>query len=272
MEAKYVPQKYEFSQRFAVNKFEAVETEPDLDRQGKPKKDTTNSEPIQITTPREKACVNADFKIKYKPSATSTPWEVADDFTPFSDGNGKKFRTKYEFSFEILTEWANNKAYMSGAGKKFYKGEWDIFYGRYLRQHFVIDLLQGLAPSPRIRYKLNPQCRDRISGNDFMYNSFGRNDERRHKHFKALLACCNTTIKAPSKEEFHNWKIITFVNWINYQCLRAWQLGCYVAVNEMTMRFKGHHRDKLRITYKAEGNGFQANALCDDGYCYQMYV
>ena len=29
-------------------------------------------------------------KIKYKLSATSTPWEVADAFIPFSDGNGKK--------------------------------------------------------------------------------------------------------------------------------------------------------------------------------------
>ena len=32
VEAKYVPQKYNFSQRFAVPKFEAVKTEPDLDR------------------------------------------------------------------------------------------------------------------------------------------------------------------------------------------------------------------------------------------------
>ena len=40
----------------------------------------------------------------------------------------------------------------------------------------------------------------------------------------------------------------------------------------MTMRFKRHHRDKLRITYKAGGGGFQANALCDDGYFYQVYM
>ena len=36
-------------------------------------------------------------------------------------------------------------------------------------------------------------------------------------------------------------------------------------------RFKGHHRDKLRITFKKEGDGFMADALCDDGYCYQIY-
>ena len=78
--------------------------------------------------------------------------------------------------------------------------------------------------------------------------------------------------KAPSKEEFPSCKIRPFINWFNYQRLQAWQMGCSVAVDEMTMRFKGHYCDKLRITYKAEGDGFQANALCD--YCYfnQVYM
>ena len=70
VEAKCVTRKYNFSQRFAVPKFEAVETEPDLYQQGKPKKDTTTGKPIKITTPREKGCVNAAFKRKYKLSAT----------------------------------------------------------------------------------------------------------------------------------------------------------------------------------------------------------
>ena len=85
---------------------------------------------------------------------------------------------------------------MVGAGKKVYKGEWDIFSAIELRQHFGIYLLQGLAPLPRIEYKFNPQCRDRIAGNDFVYNSFGSNAERRHNNFKAFLACCNPMIKA----------------------------------------------------------------------------
>ena len=38
------------------------------------------------------------------------------------------------------------------------------------------------------------------------------------------------------------------------------------------MHFKGHNYDKLHIAYKSEGDGFQADALCDDGYCYQVYM
>ena len=79
-------------------------------------------------------------------------------------------------------------------------------------------------------------------------------------------------IKSPSKEEFPNWRIRSFIKWINYQCPRAWQLGCSVAVNKMTMRFKVHHRDKLRIMYKDEGDDFQTDSLCDYGYFYQVYM
>ena len=79
-------------------------------------------------------------------------------------------------------------------------------------------------------------------------------------------------IKTPSKEESPNWKIRLFIKWLNYQCPRAWQLGCSVAVNEMAMPFKGYHRDKIHITYKAEGDGFQADDLCADSYCYKVYM
>ena len=38
------------------------------------------------------------------------------------------------------------------------------------------------------------------------------------------------------------------------------------------MRFQGQYKDKHRITYKAEGDGFQADALCDEGFIYQVYM
>ena len=52
----------------------------------------------------------------------------------------------------------------------------------------------------------------------------------------------------------------------------AWALVRALAVDEMTMGFKGRNRDKRQITYKAEGDGLQADALCDDGYTYQVYL
>ena len=40
----------------------------------------------------------------------------------------------------------------------------------------------------------------------------------------------------------------------------------------MAMQCKGTHRDILQITYKSEGDGFQTDALCQEGYFYQNYM
>jgi hypothetical protein len=44
-----------------------------------------------------------------------------------------------------------------------------------------------------------------------------------------------------------------------------------VSIDEQMIGFQGKHKDKKRITYKAEGDGFQNDALCQDGYTYQFY-
>ena len=40
---------------------------------------------------------------------------------------------------------------------------------------------------------------------------------------------------------------------------------------EMTIGFQIMHEDKKRITYKAEGYGFQVDAICEDGFCFHFY-
>jgi hypothetical protein len=58
---------------------------------------------------------------------------------------------------------------------------------------------------------------------------------------------------------------------MNYIGPKAVLLGECASVDEMTIGFQGSHKDKRRITYKAEGDGFQCDALCQEGYCYQHY-
>ena len=62
------------------------------------------------------------------------------------------------------------------------------------------------------------------------------------------------------------------MQWINFVGPIAWSLGRNISVDEMTMRMKGTHRDILRITYKNEGDGFQSDALCQEGFCYQHFM
>ena len=51
-------------------------------------------------------------------------------------------------------------------------------------------------------------------------------------------------------------------------------LALAFSIDEMTMGFQGHHIDidKRRITYKNEGDGFQCDALCQEGFTYQIFM
>ena len=51
----------------------------------------------------------------------------------------------------------------------------------------------------------------------------------------------------------------------------AWCLGCDISGDEQTIGFQGKHTDKLHITYKAEGDGFQCDALCESGFTWTLY-
>lgn len=53
--------------------------------------------------------------------------------------------------------------------------------------------------------------------------------------------------------------------------IEAWLLGVVISVDEQTMEFKGMYIGELRITYKNEGDGFQRDALCPDGYTFTFY-
>ena len=48
--------------------------------------------------------------------------------------------------------------------------------------------------------------------------------------------------------------------------------GCFEKMfDEQTIGFKGKHKDILRITYKKEGDGFQCDSICSDGYTWSFY-
>ena len=58
---------------------------------------------------------------------------------------------------------------------------------------------------------------------------------------------------------------------MNYLFPLIWVLGVCFAIDEITFIFHGMHADKERITYKSKGGGFQADALCEDGFFDQFY-
>jgi hypothetical protein len=51
----------------------------------------------------------------------------------------------------------------------------------------------------------------------------------------------------------------------------AWDVGKHLSCDEQTIRFQGRHQDKQQISYKKEGDGFQADCICESGYTYTFY-
>jgi len=48
-------------------------------------------------------------------------------------------------------------------------------------------------------------------------------------------------------------------------------LGEDLSADEKRIGFQGPHQDKLKIDYKNEGDGFQTDSLCSDGYTWTFY-
>ncbi len=89
--------------------------------------------------------------------------------------------------------------------------------------------------------------------------------------------CCFLTLTNyhlnPSKEQHKNpmWKVQSLVAELNYRARQNWIPGECVAIDKQTIGFKGRSEMKLRISYKREGNGFQCNALCNEGYTFSFF-
>ena len=58
---------------------------------------------------------------------------------------------------------------------------------------------------------------------------------------------------------------------MNYLFPLIWLLGSCFAIHEMKIGFQGMHAGKKRIKYKAEGDGFQVDSICEIGFFFQFY-
>ena len=102
-------------------------------------------------------------------------------------------------------------------------------------------------------------------------HSLGKNAGRRLKWFKKFFTVRDPKTVQTSKTQQPNFKIDPLFDHMNKVNQEAWLLGKKVAVDEQTIGFQGHHKDKQKITYKNEGDGFQCDALCDDGFTFAFY-
>ena len=241
-DAMFVPMKFGFSKyKFTVPEFNACVEREQRWTNGRIKKNK-NGTVMTEKTPRETGCVDPSFIKLHNLTPKSRPDHYVDILLPMKKNthNGKE-----RISFWMMKDWTNLKASLADAGKdgSCYRDFVD-FTTEKLRQHFGLYVLQGLCPSPRIEMKFHSKSQDKTHGNDLVYRSFGANAERRHRHFKAFLACQDPRIFPPNQDEEPNWKVRPLITWMNFIFPNIWPLSRAFSVDEMTMGFKGQHRDK----------------------------
>jgi hypothetical protein len=174
-----------------------------------------------------------------------------------------------------ISDWCtytNTKAMLCNAGQKggVYP-EYTNFSPSEIKSFLGLYLLKGLSPSPQIKMKFKSQVEDPINGSDLCHMIFRKNAEKRHKHFKAFFSCQDPMLPTPPRKTHPNHKIDNFLSHVNRVSMEAWGMGRSVSCDEQTIGFQGRHQDKQRISYKKQGDGFQADCICENGYTYSFY-
>ena len=145
------------------------------------------------------------------------------------------------------------------------------FSYKEIERFLGLYMLQGLNPSPQVEMKFFNQQSDPVQGSDLCHRIVGDNANKRHKQFKAFFCLQDPAKQAPTRKDRPTYKVNSFLKHLQKVSMSAWRLGRDISGDEQTIGFQGRHSDKLRITYKAEGDGFQCNALADTGFTWTFY-
>ena len=230
------------------------------DRQGKiiyEEKESTESWP------------NIDYLNGKRININSHP---ADWFDIFMPKKSKRQSHPSEVSIADFASWTNKKILLMNAGKGGVQYPNCVpFDVDETMKHIGLYMFHGLSPSPQIEMKFQSTAQNEINGNNFIDEAFGSRAAERHREFKAFFATVDPALPVPPRDTHPNWKVSKFFRHAIRVSKSCFLLGRQISIDEQTIGCQGRHPDILRITYKAEGDGFQCDAVCADGYTYTFF-
>lgn len=167
----------------------------------------------------------------------------------------------------------------AGVGGTVYK-DWAPFDVEEMYKMMGVMFANGLSPKPSMDLWFVGTNDNKLYGNDFISSAMDKHvgrktirGHRRWQHFRRFLALYDfrhPPTKAQAKKS-PLWKVQPLLDELNDNARKMWVTGKWVSIDEQTLGFKGRHGMKLRISYKREGDGFQCDAVCDEGYTFQFY-
>ena len=270
-DATFVPQKHNFSETFDRAPFLGKEKVPRRHRNGNPV--LQDGKKVWDEKLNNNGGPKIEFLEEHGLNVDSSPQEWFKAFLPIYDGKtNNPTHPNTPYWTHRWANFTNKKSVMLGAGvqggvyptfKAFSYLEIERFIGLYI--------LQGLNPSPQVEMKFSSQASDPVQGNDLCFSMFGCDAVRRHKQFKAFFTVQDPAKISPDRKQRPTYKVDPIIKHLQEVSMRAWRLGRDISGDEQTIGFQGRHADKLRITYKAEGDGFQCDAICDAGYTWTFF-
>ena len=213
----------------------------------------------------------ASFLDRHHLTKDSTPIDFAEAFFPMYNNTVVDHNNDPFVSMECLARNTNMRANLAFAGEALHNDNtWaGPFSVKEIRQHLGLLVLNGLSPSPSMEMKFDKS--DVANYNPYVAANFGTNPVRRLRQFRGFFTCQDPMKPAPPRTRSPLFKVLPMITWIRKLGPICWECGINIGVDEQTMGFQGHHVDKLRTSYKKEGDGFQCDALCDEGFTYSVY-
>jgi hypothetical protein len=233
---------------------------------------------------RLKGRANDAFLKAHNLDQHSSPVEFAEAFIPmFKAKTAMKPNPKKDpvidvqnqhgrhFSMEEAARVTNIRAERAFVGEATYKNKWEgPFSVKEIRQWLGLWVLNGISPSPSLDKKFDRN--DMANFNPFVNSNFvAGSPVTRLKIFRAYFGMQDPDKPVPERKSSPLFKVLPIIKLIRKISPLAWDCGKNVAVDEQTISMTGHHADKMRITYKRAGDGFQCDAICDDGFTFSIY-
>ena len=272
-DALFVPQKHNFAETFDCYPFLGCQKIPRHYHNGHQMHDPHTNQPMWNEEVNINGGPRADGLKANNLDGNSFPADWFQAFLPVFDGScHHPWVSNTTFWMHKWANFLNMKAASMGAGVQ--GGmcpDFKPFSYEDIEKHLALYIIQGLSLLPQAEQKFTSQANDPVQGNDLCFCVFGSNAIHRHHHFKAFFCIQDPTKKMSCRKEHPTFKVAPFLCHVQEVSMLAWCLGRDKSVDEWTIGFQGKQSDKLCITYKAEGNGFQCDALCESGFAWTFY-
>jgi len=179
-----------------------------------------------------------------------------------------------KFAVSNWTAYSNTKAMLNNAGEEghIFAGKHKPFTNREIVAMLGVYIIDGLAPSPQLTQKMQPQSKQPTHGNDKVASAIGTGYQQKHRSFRHFFACQDPLMTSPPKEQCPNFKVDEFFRWLRHIWKEAWLLGEDFSMDEQTTKMQGKSEYKTRCgKFKRLGDGIQGDCIADDGYTWDFY-